>query len=224
MGGAYAIYKMIKKNNGKKIGKVSTDSFNFPDFDRARIENEIDLKKQAEEDAQFKRPPAHSKERSIVEGEAVDKIRDQLDKCIKEASAYLAPLINKIDELKIKIKRQHFYIQGTKNKINEIIEQAKTILKTQKNIFDKEDEDVNTFRNLNGIGRQPAVLTFNLMIFQIGIILGLFILESYLNMKLLADAIGEEEGLAYSSAVAGLNVMVSALVGYLLASGSLSVT
>ena len=43
LGGAYAIYKMIKKNNGKKIGKVSTDSFNFPDFDRARIENEIDL-------------------------------------------------------------------------------------------------------------------------------------------------------------------------------------
>ena len=43
LGGAYAIYKMIKKNKGKKIGKVSTDSFNFPDFDRARIENEIDL-------------------------------------------------------------------------------------------------------------------------------------------------------------------------------------
>ena len=39
-------------------------------------------------------------------------------------------------------------------------------------------------------------------------------------MKLLAEAIGEEEGFAYSSAVAGLNVMVSALVGYFVLKGA----
>ena len=101
LGGAYAIYKMIKKNDGKKIGKVSTHSFNFPEFDRARIENGIDLTKKAEEDAQFKRPHANSKERSICEGEAVDKIRDQLDKSINRATDYLSPITNKIDELRV---------------------------------------------------------------------------------------------------------------------------
>ena len=91
-----------KKNDGKKIGKVSTHSFNFPEFDRARIENGIDLTKKAEEDAQFKRPHANSKEWSICEGEAVDKIRDQLDKSIKRANEYLAPITNKIDDRWIK--------------------------------------------------------------------------------------------------------------------------
>ena len=220
LGGAYAIYRMIKKNDGKKIGKVSTHSFNFPEFDRARIENGIDLTKKAEEDAQFKRPHANSKERSICEGEAVDKIRDQLDKSIKRANEYFAPITNKIDELRVKIRQKHFYIQETTNRISEILEQAKTTLQTQKLIFDKEDQDVNTFRNLNGIGRQPQVLTFNLMIFQIGIVLALFFGEGFANMKLLAEAIGEQEGYTYSFAVAGLNVMVSALVGYFVLKGA----
>ncbi len=220
LGGAYAIYKMIKKNSRKKLGKTSAESFSFTEIDRKKIEDSIHLEERSEKDAQFGRPKAHAKEFSDCEAEGIDAVKDKVKESIKEAREYLAPVTNKIDEIKFKIKKQHFNIQNTRNKISEILEQAKTTFQNQRLVFDKEDRDVDTFRNLNGVGRQPAVLTFNLMIIQIGIIVGLFILESYLNMKLLAEAIGEEEGFAYSSAVAGLNVMVSALVGYFVLKGA----
>ena len=222
LGGAYAIYKMITKSGGKKLGIVSTESFTFSKIDRKKIENSIKLTERAEQDAQFGRPQAHAKEYSDCEAEGIDSVKDEVDKSINEAIDYLSPVTNKIDEIKFNIQKQHFNIQDTRNKISEILEQAKTIFQNQRLIFDKEDQDVNSFRNLNSIGRQPAILTFNLMIIQIGIIVGLFFLESFFNMKLLADAIGEQEGLAYSMAVAALNVIVSALVGYFVLKGAVN--
>ena len=222
LGGAYAIYKMITKSGGKKLGIVSTESFTFSKIDRKKIENSIKLTERAEQDAQFGRPQAHAKEYSDCEAEGIDSVKDEVDKSINKARDYLSPVTNKIDEIKFNIQKQHFNIQDTRNKISEILEQAKTIFQNQRLIFDKEDQDVNSFRNLNSIGRQPAILTFNLMIIQIGIIVGLFFLESFFNMKLLADAIGEQEGLAYSMAVAALNVIVSALVGYFVLKGAVN--
>ncbi len=216
LGGILETYKMVKKK--KKVSEA--DTFDFPSFEREKIENEINLQKKAEEDAQFKRPTANAKALSICENEGVDKINDLLDKATKEANTWLSPVINTIDELKIKLKQQHFFIQETKNKCNEIIEQAKTTLQTQKIIFDKENHDVDTFRNINNIGRQPNVLTFNLMVVHIGIVIALFAGESVANMFLLADAIGQQGGLAYSMAVAGLNVGISALVGYFILKGA----
>ena len=197
-------------------------TFEFTKLDRQQIEKDINLKAKAEEDGQFKRPSASSKERSICEAEGVDRIRDHVDINIERANRYLAPITNRIDEIRIIIKETHYYIQKVRNKIDEILEQAKSEFQTQRLIYDHEEKDVETFKKLNGFNRQPKSLTFQLIIFQIGIIIGLFVIESFANMQLLAEAIGEQEGYAYSMAVAALNVLLSALVGYFILKGALN--
>ena len=66
---------------------------------------------------------------------------------------------------------------------------------------------------------------FNLLMFfnfmSIAVI-SLFIIESFVNMELLATAIGTKEGLAYSTSVAGLNVLLSAIVGYFVLKGAIN--
>ena len=71
-------------------------TFEFSKLDRQQIEKDINLKAKAEEDGQFKRPSASSKERSICEAEGVDRIRDHVDINIQRANRYLAPITNRI--------------------------------------------------------------------------------------------------------------------------------
>ena len=145
-------------------------TFEFSKLDRQQIEKDINLKAKAEEDGQFKRPSASSKERSICEAEGVDRIRDHVDINIERANRYLAPITNRIDEIRIKIKEPHYYIQKVRNKIDEILEQAKSEFQTQRLVYDHEEKDVETFKKLNGFNRRPKSLTFQLIIFQLIII------------------------------------------------------
>ena len=196
--------------------------FEFENFDREQIEKEIDLKKQAETDAGLNRPPGNAKEKSSAERFAINKSRAKLDKEIKRATTWLSPIIKSINKINRKIKGRHWNIQVTKNKIRENIGKATTTLESQKMIFDKEHQDVESFRNLHGIGRQPNIASFPMIIVQIGIVIFLFALESFANMELLATAIGKREGLMYSASVAAINVLLSALVGYFILKGAIN--
>ena len=196
--------------------------FEFAKFDREQIEKEINLKTEAEKDGGLNRPPANAKEKSSAERLGIKKSRELLDKEINRAQNWLTPLITIIDNLSLKIKKRHWNIQTTKNRIRENIGKATTTLESQKMIFDKEHQDVESFRNLHGIGRQPKITTFQMVILQVGIVIFLFVLESFANMRLLEKAIGTMEGLAYSTSIAGLNVLLSALVGYFVLKGAIN--
>ena len=196
--------------------------FEFAKFDRDQIEKEINLKAEAEKDGGLNRPPANAKEKSSAERLAIKKSRELLDKEINKASNWLTPLIKTIDNLSLKIKKRHWNIQTTKNRIRENIGKATTTLESQKMVFDKEHQDVESFRNLHGIGRQPNIASFPMIIVQIGIVIFLFALESFANMELLATAIGKREGLMYSASVAAINVLLSALVGYFILKGAIN--
>ena len=91
----------------------------------------------------------------------------------------LSNYIKNINKINRKIKGRHWNIQVTKNKISENIGKATTTLESQKMIFDKEHQDVESFRNLHGIGRQPNIASFPMIIVQIGIVIFLFVLESF---------------------------------------------
>ena len=196
--------------------------FEFAKFDREQIEKEINLKAEAEKDGGLNRPPANAKEKSSAERLAIKKSRELLDKEINKANNWFTPLIKTIDNLSLKIKGRHWNIQTTKNNIRENIGKASTTLEYQKISFDKEERDVVSFRNLHGIGRQPKITSFPMVILQVGIVIFLFVLESFANMELLATAIGKREGLSYSMSVAGLNVLLSALVGYFILKGAIN--
>jgi|TARA_B100001079_G_scaffold63714_1_gene54220 hypothetical protein len=202
--------------------KFNSKAFEFVKFDREQIEKEINLKEEAEKDGGLNRPPANAKEKSSAERLGIKKSRELLDKEINKAHNWLTPLIETIDNLSLKIKGRHWNIQATKNRIRENIGKASTTLESQKMIFDKEHQDVESFRNLHGIGRQPKITSFEMVIVQVGIVIFLFVSESILNMNLLATAIGKREGLTYSMSVAGLNVLLSALVGYFILKGAIN--
>ena len=196
--------------------------FELAKFDREQIEKEINLKTEAEKDGGLNRPPANAKEKSSAERLGIKKSRGLLDKEINRAHNWLTPLIKTIDNLSRKINARHWNIQTTKNRIRENIGQATTTLESQKMVFDKEHQDVESFRNLHGIGRQPKIASFQIVILQVGIVIFLFVLESFANMRLLEKAIGTREGLAYSTSIAGLNVLLSALVGYFVLKGAIN--
>ena len=148
--------------------------FEFAKFDREQIEKEINLKAEAEKDGGLNRPPANAKEKSSAERLAIKKSRGLLDKEINRAQNWLTPLITIIDNLSLKIKERHWNIQTTKNRIRENIGKATTTLESQKMIFDKEHQDVESFRNLHGIGRQPKITSFSMVILQVSIVIFLF--------------------------------------------------
>ena len=202
--------------------KFNSKGFEFAKFDREQIEKEIELRKEAEKDAGLGRPTVNAREKSHAERLAVKKSREFLDTEIIRANNWLGPIIEKIDDLTIKIEGPHWSIQEASNKVDENKEQATTTIESEKLIFDKENRDVESFRNLHGIGRQPKITTLTTAIVQIGIIILLFIIESLVNMELLATAIGKKEGLAYSTSVAGLNVLLSAIVGYFILKGAIN--
>ncbi len=194
---------------------IGNSSFEFKKFDRDQIEKEIDLEKKAEKDGSLGIPPANAKEKSKAEQLALKKSRAFLDSEIKRANNWLGPIIKKINDLVIKIERPHWSVQEAENKVEENKEQASTTLETEELIFHKEEKDVESFRKLHSINRQPKITTLTTAIVQIGIVILLFTIESFVNMELLATAIGKKEGLAYSTSVAGLNVLLSAIVGFL---------
>jgi hypothetical protein len=196
--------------------------FQFAKFEREQIEKEINLKEEAEKDGGLNRPPANAKEKSSAERLVIKNSRGLLDKEINRAHSWLTPLIKAIDNLNLKIKKRHWNIQVTKNRIRENIGKVSTTLESQKIIFDKENQDVESFRQLHGIGRQPKITSFQMVILQVGIVIFLFVLESFANMELLATAIGKREGLSYSMSVAGINVLLSALVGYFILKGAIN--
>ena len=151
--------------------------FEFAKFDRDQIEKEINLKAEAEKDGGLNRPPANAKEKSSAERLAIKKSRELLDKEINRAHNWFTPLIKTIDNLSLKIKKRHWNIQTNKNRIRENIGQATTTLESQKMVFDKEHQDVESFRNLHGIGRQPKITSFQMVILQVGIVILLFFFE-----------------------------------------------
>ena len=202
--------------------KFNSKGFEFAKFDREQIEKEINLKSEAEKDGGLNRPPGNAREKSSAERLAIKRSRELMDKEIKKASNWFTPLIEIIDNLSRKIKERHWNIQTTKNRIRENIGKATTTLESQKMIFDKEHQDVESFRNLHGIGRQPKIASFQIVILQVCIVIFLFVLESFANTQLLAKAIGTREGLAYSTSIAGLNVLLSALVGYFVLKGAIN--
>ena len=154
--------------------KFNSKVFEFANFDREQVEKEIDLKKQAETDAGLNRPPGNAKEKSSAERLAINKGRAKLDGDIKKATAWLSPISKNINKINRKIKGRHWNIQVTKNIIRENIGKATTTLESQKMIFDKEHQDVESFRNLHGIGRQPKITSFQMVILQVGIVILLF--------------------------------------------------
>ena len=200
----------------------NNSSFEFKKFDRDQIEKEIDLEKKAEKDGSLGIPPANAKEKSKAEQLALKKSRAFLDSEIKRANNWLGPIIKKINDLVIKIERPHWSVQEAENKVEENKEQASTTLETEELIFHKEEKDVESFRKLHSINRQPKITTLTTAIVQIGIVILLFTIESFVNMELLATAIGKKEGLAYSTSVAGLNVLLSAIVGYFVLKGAIN--
>ena len=198
------------------------NSFQFGKFDREKIEKEIDLEKKAEKDGSLGIPPANAKEKSKAEQLALKKSREFLDTEIKGANDWLGPIIKKINEHVIKIERPHWSVKEVDNAVEENKEQASITLETEDLVFRKEEKDVESFRKLHGINRQPKITTLTTQIVQIGIVILLFTIESFVNMELLATAIGTKEGLAYSTSVAGLNVLLSAIVGYFVLKGAIN--
>ena len=198
------------------------NSFQFGKFDREKIEKEIDLEKKAEKDGSLGIPPANAKEKSKAEQLALKKSREFLDTEIKGANNWLGPIIKKINEHVIKIERPHWSVKEVDNAVEENKEQASITLETEDLVFRKEEKDVESFRKLHGINRQPKITTLTTQIVQIGIVILLFTIESFVNMELLATAIGTKEGLAYSTSVAGLNVLLSAIVGYFVLKGAIN--
>ena len=93
--------------------------FQFRNFDRDQIEKEIDLRKEAEKDGGLGRPPANAKEKSHAERLVIKKSREFLDTEIKRANNWLSPIIDKIDDLTIKIELPHWNVQEASNKVEE---------------------------------------------------------------------------------------------------------
>ena len=83
-------------------------------------------------------------------------------------------IFKKINEHVIKIERPHWSVKEVDNAVEENKEQASATLETEDLVFRKEEKDVESFRNLHGIGRQPKITTLTTAIVQIGIIILLF--------------------------------------------------
>ena len=69
--------------------------FKFPIIDVAEIEEEIDLKKRAEQDGTNNIPPSDSIARSNCEEEAITKFDNRRHKQVKRAVDYLDPIKHK---------------------------------------------------------------------------------------------------------------------------------
>ncbi len=207
------VWEKILNIFNKKVMK-----FDFQHIEVEEIEKEIDLKKRAEQDGTNNIPPSDSIARSNCEEEAITKFDNRRHKQVKRAVDYLDPIKHKITGYSAKLSQTHFFIQEFKEKVEKTLGTATSRLSNLRDIFDRQNKELNHFKLSHDITRDPIPLTMNKIIIGILFVLGLFFIEVWVNKKLLAPALvgGENEAQGIVFSVASLNVFISFLAGYFL--------
>ena len=191
-------------------------SYEFVNVNVGQIEEKIKLKERASTDGKNNLPRASSETFSICENEAIITVDEFRHNQISKAINFLASIKNKIIDSTAELGQKHFFIDNLKNRIEETLNSARGRLSNLKNSYSTQDKDIRNFKLENNLDREPNTLTPNKILIGICIVVILFIVETYLNGNLLAGSLskGQKGGLAYSSAIAGLNVLVSFAIGY----------
>ena len=192
-------------------------SFEFPKFEIAKIEEQIEVKKNGKIDGSNDNPRAGSDQRSKCEEEATIKIDKFRGESVKKAVEYLKPIKRKISESQHELDQTPYYFEQFSNDIKRTVDVAIGKLRNLKNAFLIENKQVRRFKLENQLSREPKPLTMMNIIIGLIIITVLFLIELEVNSNLLAPAMtsGKAEGMAIAGAVAGLNVIVSFFIGYI---------
>ena len=199
------------------FGRGERMSFEFPKFEIEKIEEEIEVKKNGKIDGSNDNPRAGSDQRSKCEEEATIKIDKFRGESVKKAVEYLKPIKRKISESQQELDQTPYYFEQFSNDIKRTVDVAIGKLRNLKNAFLIENKQVRRFKLENQLSREPKPLTMMSIIIGLIVITVLFLIELEVNSNLLAPAMtsGKAEGMAIAGAVAGLNVIVSFLIGYI---------
>ena len=201
----------------KKLFGGKNMFFEFPDVKVKLLEDKIDVKTNAATDGKHDLPTTEQNNLSGCENEATIQAEEFRSRQVTKATEYLRNIENKIVDSASRLGQENFHIAEFKNRIDRTINAAEGKLSNLKDIFLKEDRQVRNFKLENHLTREPKTLTvFNIIIGLI-VITVLFYIELQVNGNLLAPAMGggKAAGIAMAGGVAGLNVLVSFVVGYI---------
>ena len=192
-------------------------SFEFPLFQVAEIEKDINIAKEAAQDGKNDIPRSDSQTFSICENEAIAKCDELRQKEVSKAAQYLSSIKNTIINQTAELGKKHFFLDNIKASVKQTITEVKGRLAPLHDSFKTEQKHVKNYKLEHNINREPHTLTLISILISLGIIAFLFYFEMELNKNLLAPAMrtGGMGGQAVASAVAILNVFVSFGAGYL---------
>ena len=201
----------------KTVFKGESMSYEFPTFKVAEIEAAINIKDKATTEGKNNLPRTNSRTFSNCENEAITKTDALRYKEVKRAAEYLKPKRKTIADCQSELDQKPYYIEQFENTVQKTLNDAAGKLSNLKNAFSIEDNQVRTFKLENRLTREPKPLTIIGIIIGLIVITFLFLIELEVNSNLLAPAMvsGKAEGLAIAAAVAGLNVLVSFFIGYI---------
>ena len=192
-------------------------SYDFPTFKVDEIKNAIELKAKATTDGKNNLPRTDSRTFSKCENDGISKTDEFRNKEVKRAAEYLRPIKQVIVDSVNELDQKPYYIEQFENTIQKTLNDAIGKLSNLKNAFKIEDNQVRTFKLENHLSREPRPLSILSIIIGLIVITVLFLIELEVNSNLLAPAMisGKAEGMAIAGAVAGLNVLVSFFIGYI---------
>ena len=191
-------------------------TFEFPRVRVKILEERIKVTKNAQTDGKLNIPATESKHLTVCENEAVANIDEFRASQVKQATATLKNLEDKLRNSQSQLDEEIFHAAEFKNTVNDNLISADGKLSNLSDIFNKEKKQVANFQHENHLTHEPESLTTAKILLGFLIIGVLFVIELIVNSNLLAPAMssGLAEGRAIAASVAGLNVFVSFGVGY----------
>ena len=198
--------------------KKIDQNFVWESYKVDELEKKHQITERAKRDGSGNQPVSDDKGYSVVENEISLECSNYLEDHTSRLRDHLRNIEDRQNELTGHLKQNHFepVVNTLEADFNTIANQKKLILSEQYNEFNTYKEEKEQFQKVHQLYREPNSADTSKTIKAFSLILILFIFEIFANSFILGGALmgGTSEGLAVSSAVAFLNVIVSCLVGY----------
>jgi hypothetical protein len=212
--------KLFSSNSSSDSDYKIKDSLIWENFNVKKIETKHKIIERAKIDGSNNMPPTNSTQHSECELEIKLEYEQYLERITKTARHFFEKLEEKLNYLNTYFDQDHFKpaLTETRSKILNIITQTKLSLNDRKNYYNLYKQDLDQFKRIHQLSREAEYSTLSSTRVTVILLSILFLIEIGLNSSILGEALigGQAQGLAVSTAFAGLNVLVSFFTGYYL--------
>jgi hypothetical protein len=195
-----------------------TEIFTWQNYKVEELEKKHKINERAIRDGSGEQPPEKDPGYTVVENEISLECGNYLEEHTEKLRVYLKTVEDNQNKLTTHLEQNHFgeVVNTLEADFNTIVNRKKLILSEQHNEYLTYKAEKEQFQKIHQVYREPNSADTSKTMKAFSLIGILFIFEIFANSFILGGALmgGTTEGLAVSSAVAFLNVIVSSLIGY----------